>query len=102
MRLIDADKLLAQYKERCAGCKETKNYCEHCCDIADVISDIEDAPTADAVEVVRCKDCKWNGDDCTWCSKPSLVLNGDYISCLCIEPGWFCADGERKEKTDER
>lgn len=46
MRLIDADKLLARYKERCAGCKETKNYCEHCCDIADVISDIEDAPSA--------------------------------------------------------
>ncbi len=45
-RYIDADKLLARYKERCAGCKETKNYCEHCCDLADVISDIEDAPSA--------------------------------------------------------
>lgn len=44
-RYIDADKLLARYKARCAGCKETKNYCEHCCDLADVISDIEDAPT---------------------------------------------------------
>lgn len=51
MRLIDADKLLARYKERlCAGCKKTKNYCEHCCDIPDVIDDIEDAPTVDAVE----------------------------------------------------
>ena len=50
MRPIDGDKLLARYKERCAGCKETKNYCEHCCDLADVISDIEDAPTVDAVE----------------------------------------------------
>ncbi len=49
-RYIDADKLLARYKERCAGCKETKNYCEHCCDLADVIDDIEDAPTADVVE----------------------------------------------------
>lgn len=45
MRPIDADKLLARYKERCAGCKETKNYCEHCCDLADVIDDIEEAPT---------------------------------------------------------
>ena len=49
MRLIDADKLLARYKARCAGCKETKNYCEHCCDIADIISDIEDAPTEDLI-----------------------------------------------------
>lgn len=56
MRLIDADKLLARYKERCAGCKETKNYCEHCCDIADVISDIEDAPT---VDIVRCGECEY-------------------------------------------
>lgn len=45
MRPIDADKLLARYKERCAGCKFTPNHCEHFCDIADVISDIEDAPT---------------------------------------------------------
>ena len=45
MRPIDADKLLARYKERCAECKFTPNHCEHFCDIADVISDIEDAPT---------------------------------------------------------
>lgn len=45
MRLIDADELLARYKARCNGCKDTKNYCEHCCDIADIINDIEDAPT---------------------------------------------------------
>ena len=49
MRLIDADKLLARYKAGCEGCKETQNYCEHCCDIADVISDIEDAPTVDLI-----------------------------------------------------
>ena len=61
---------------------------------------VTEVPSADVVEIVRCKDCKWNGDDCSWCTKPSLVLNGDYISCLCIEPDWFCADGERKEKTD--
>lgn len=72
-RYIDGDKLLARYKERlCAGCKKTKNYCEHCCDIPDVISDIEDAPTADVVEVkyaydedgesvpsFTCSACKW-------------------------------------------
>ena len=36
----------------------------------DIISSIENAPTVDAVEVVRCKDCKWyyknsiGSDDC--------------------------------------
>ena len=58
MRLIDADKLLAQYKARCEGCKETQNYCEHCCDIADVISDIEDAPT-----IEERKKGKWVRDE---------------------------------------
>lgn len=29
------------------------------CDLADVIDDIEDAPTVDAVEVVRCRDCEY-------------------------------------------
>ncbi len=30
-------------------------------DVEQVLGDIEDAPTIDAVEVVRCKDCKnWN------------------------------------------
>ena len=43
MKLIDGEELLARYKARCNGCKETKNYCEHCCDIADIINDIEDA-----------------------------------------------------------
>lgn len=70
MRLIDADKLLARLKARCAGCKETKNYCEHCCDIADVIDDIEDAPTEDVVER---KIGTWIDDDglyvCSSCNK---------------------------------
>lgn len=50
MRLIDADELLARYKARCEGCKETKNYCEHCCDIADIISDIEDTLIKNDIE----------------------------------------------------
>jgi hypothetical protein len=61
---------------------------------------VDKMPSADVVAVVRCRDCKWNGDDCTWCMNPNLALGGDYTSCLYIEPNWFCADGERKEKSD--
>ena len=89
-RYIDADKLLARYKERCAGCKETKNYCEHCCDLADVIDDIEDEPTVDAVAVVRCKDCKWFLSEEHCCNYLYLVTEKDN----------YCSLGERKEKTD--
>ena len=51
---------------------------------------IKDAPTVDAVEVVRCKDCKhyvWDEFD------------GSYV-CLSIgrfvKPDFWCANGERK------
>lgn len=74
MRLIDADKLLARYKERCAGCKETKNYCEHCCDLADVISDIEDAPTLEA--------------------KGKWIIDGHHIECN--QCGAYMCDKDRE------
>ena len=57
---------------------------------------LDTAPTVDAVEVVRCKDCVYwdknsftpsSCDDVHWCSFKDLVEYGD----------WFCADGERRE-----
>ena len=88
MRPIDGDKLLARYKERCAGCKETQNYCEHCCDIADVISDIEDAPTAQPEKEIP-KRVLWSGwkgyrdtrYKCQTCNKP--VKNDDVYCHRC-------------------
>lgn len=56
---------------------------------------IDNAPTIDAVPVVRCKDCKFAhmtyGGECKYCdaweSEESLYLDGDF----------FCAFGERKD-----
>lgn len=54
--------------------------------IADMVKD------SDLVEVVRCKDCiNWfqeREDESGWCG-----MNDDYTP-----PGWFCADGERKNE----
>ena len=51
--------------------------------------DIEDAPTVDAVPVIRCKDCvryKIFGDGyCPWIEQE-------------VEEDFFCADGKRKEE----
>ena len=49
---------------------------------------IEDAPTIDAVPVVRCKDCKNYGDE-YFCPLLSLA---DYT-----DPNDFCSYGERKD-----
>lgn len=79
-------------------CKDCNNFngirCRSC-DIDDVLTAIEDFPTADAVEVVFCKDCKraeriidQYGNLEYKCRKMN-----DYMS-----PADYCSRGERKEK----
>ena len=48
---------------------------------------IADAPTVDAVEAVRCKDCKHRYSD-SWC---------EYVD---DDDNFYCARGERKEGAD--
>lgn len=80
-RLIDADALKAEWQN---GFYKK---------IVDALMD--DAPTVDAVEVVRCKDCKY------YQKVYGGVPLGEVGHCIChsIEtvPDWYCADGERKD-----
>ena len=47
-------------------------------------------PTADVVEVVRCKDCKFHTDE-----EPGMVycpgILGNWVN-----DDWYCGDGERR------
>lgn len=58
---------------------------------------IADAPTVDAVEVVRCRECKFG----SWDSEPD-----DAMVCVRTNDGFwrsgndFCSRGERKEGAD--
>lgn len=55
-------------------------------------------PTADVVEVVRCKDCKsWKclREDRGLCKHPTFTLDDDTIDPL-TEPNDFCSYGERR------
>ena len=70
MRLIEADALIEE-----ALAEGAYGYVD--------VKQIEDAPTVDAVPVVRCKDSKYFK---TW-----LCQNEDNSD------NWFCADGERKD-----
>lgn len=58
MRLIDADELLWKYENWLHDLESPEDSGDRrgveCC-----IAELEDAPTVDAVPVVRCKDCKW-------------------------------------------
>ena len=75
MRLIDADAL-------CRLAQNSKDRTVDC-------NDIMRMQTVDAVQVVRCNDCKWweQSDEYGWCQ--ILTLDGE------TRPDWFCADGER-------
>ena len=91
MRLIDADELKSIFTE-----KSTENVCgaELC---KAIISRIYNAPTIDAVPVIRCKDCKFSmsGID---------KYNERYILCQLHERSYgviddgFCNWAERKEE----
>lgn len=81
MRLIDADALL----DDCTfSSKELETF---------IREFINDAPTVDAVPVVRCKDCKWwDGIDGSPCVHP------DCRNPIHCNPGEFCNCGEKNEK----
>lgn len=95
MRLIDAD----QFKEYITlddddlGVFKTEKQKQVTISIMEAIKkDIDEQPTIDAVEVVRCKNCKH------WNTKLTKVF-----MCYCpMEDRWtgddyYCASGERKD-----
>ena len=63
-------------------------------------------PSVDAVEVIRCKDCKHRGVETTnEFGEYEIEFPDDDCPCQCDDyfyswmpkDDWFCADGERKE-----
>ena len=100
MRLIDADRLNKPiYAEEDNITGSGMSYDEICgyndgIDIA--WNKIDQAPTIDAVPVVRCKDCirRYDTDECPMC----FLIEGKYYE-YTNENG-FCDCGERKEGAD--
>ena len=86
-RLIDANELK---KKMCFKCND--EYSDEPCDPSDCVfcNAINDAPTLDAVPVVRCRECKYlMFSDCYGeCSKGYLGI---------VRPDDFCSYGERKD-----
>lgn len=71
MRLIDADALLELVQFRTPIENQTTEIIAMCVEITRDI--IADAPTIAAVEVVRCKDCRFRGTD--FCA---MSLDGEH------------------------
>ena len=86
MRLIDADALREKH---CEGCSDdVRESCKTDPVCASLMWVVEE-PTIDAVEVVRCKDCKWY----------SSGLCNLYIGFTpSMKPKDFCSCGKRRKK----
>ena len=97
MRLIDADALIEK-SLRDANCYMDNNNIKH--GYHNVQCLIYDAPTIDAVPVVRCKDCEWYVRSII---KQDGTLDKRYKPDWCDlyrkvrEETYFCADGERRD-----
>ena len=86
-RLIDADALLEKMKR-------TSRY-------FDVVFDVEEMPTVDAVEVVRCRECKhhyWEQEPCH--GKSIHYCKLPHMRDVEVFKEFFCYYGERKEGAD--
>lgn len=81
MRLIDADSL-----KDYIDCGHLRPPTELCFSELDVCNMIDKRPTIDAVEVVRCRDCK---------------NRGRYAICDFLCDDGFCLYGERREDGEE-
>lgn len=59
---------------------------------------IDSAPTVDAVEVVRCRDCKYHRTlrDRDMCAKNADMLNGREVGLRATRADDFCSRGERR------
>ena len=121
MRLIDADALIDVLTQRCCkncdkrmGTKNGKRRMIYeigeapcrACYVDDVKMELDEAPTIDAVQVVRCKDCRWfdKTEDSSY-GYCHAMKHGYYSKHWEIsiyrkyKEDFYCADGERENET---
>ena len=104
MRLIDADRALEIVRDQ--GFAHPNAY--HLTNYATLI--LREAPTVDAVEVLRCRDCKYWGDEAgklqrsdgvlfARCKVHNYLIDGRHTG-WCPTENDFCSYGERKDGVD--
>ena len=97
-RLIDANWILGEI-EHDLGCYEIGEMTEDDAlyvELRDVVKMVCAAPTVDAVEVVRCKDCKHYLEEQHQCEHPTIWAEYCSDFGMGVEPGDFCSYGERR------
>lgn len=91
-RLIDVNKVINSM-QKCLDESPDQKYTVAYFAFESIIAALKQEPTVDAVEVVRCKDCKYweNGKDHEpYCNHCVSMMSDS-------EPDDFCSYGERKD-----
>ena len=101
MRLIDADEFKEYIKngfEAMQHLFKTDEYRERMSKITTgFLQDIDEQPTVDAVEVVRCRDCKWNKErECPLSYTSPISVDGEVSIWYKNNDNDYCSYGERK------
>ena len=99
-RLIDSDSLLRKIHDTAEGLADCDQQNAAWALRKYAVRDIMDAPSVDAVEVVRCRDCKWYmpGDlftDIMFCHRLKKYNGKPAKYYYCADD--FCSYGERKD-----
>ena len=106
MRLIDANKLVLRYKYGIQA--DSVMFVP----LRDMQKSVRRAPTVDAVPVVRCRDCKYWGDEAgvtvradgvrfARCKVHNLLRKREKTG-WCPTEDDFCSQGERRERNADR
>lgn len=89
MMLVDAELVTKQFLTRYTEREKQGNFCFVACEIKyDFIDMMDEIPTVDAVEVVRCQDCKYY-------HLSRLECHNKYMNGIISVDG-FCSYGERR------
>ena len=85
-KYVNSDKLkdLFRYTEDAEYCRWTLN---------GVLSEIDEILEDDAIEIVRCKNCRYHEGE-----ENGLVYCYATMECW-VKSDWFCADGKNKEES---
>ena len=102
-RLVDANKLIDFI-----DVGHLRQPGELCWSELDVANLLLNAPTINAAEVVRCRECKSWHEETGFCEIHSYFVDADGVCCSPADsPNWtmfdpddFCSYGERKEGAD--
>ena len=87
-RLIDADVIIDFI-----DMGHYRNPLETCFSERYVVDMLESAPTVDAVEVVRCRDCAKDG----LLTCPICFIENKTLQFINHSPDFYCGEGERKD-----